>query len=169
MEVILVDRRDNEIGKEEKIKAHELGKLHRAFSIFIFNNKKQLILQKRSDNKYHSAGLWSNTCCSHPRPNKLLKEEAKKRLQEEMGFSTELKEIFSFIYKAPVNGLIEHEFDHVFIGQYDKDPNPNELEVSDWKWISLKDLEKDIRENPDNYTIWLKLSLRKVQDFLDNM
>jgi len=168
MEVILVDREDNEIGKEEKIKAHELGKLHRAFSIFIFNDKKQLMLQRRA-NKYHSGGLWSNTCCSHPRPNKDLKEEAKKRLQEEMGFTTELKEMFSFIYKAPVNGLIEHEYDHVFFGNYNDNPKPNKLEVSDWKWLSLKDLEKYTRENPDDYTIWLKLSLRKVQDVLDNM
>lgn len=160
--VILVDEKDNEIGVKEKMAAHVEGKLHRCFSIFIFNSKGQLLLQKRAKGKYHSGGLWTNTCCSHPRPNKNLKEEAEKRLKEEMGIECDLKEIFSFIYKAKVGNLIEHEFDHVFLGKFDGKPQPDEKEAEDWKWIEPEELRKDIKENPEKYTYWFKLILDRV-------
>lgn len=160
--VVLVDKSGKEIGKEEKLKAHREGKMHRAFSIFIFNKKRELLLQKRAESKYHSSGLWSNTCCSHPRTGFDLKEEAKKRLKEEMGIKADLKEIFSFIYKAKVGELIEHEFDYVFIGKFDGEPKPNEKEVADWKWLTEKELRKDIQKNPEKYTPWLKIILNKV-------
>ena len=164
MNVILIDENDNEIGVEEKITAHKKGNLHRAFSIFIFNSKKELLLQKRSDKKYHSPGLWSNTCCSHPQPGKDLKEEAENRLKQEMGISCKLKESFSFIYKIKFeNGLTEHEYDHVFIGGYNHDPKPNENEVSDWKWLSLDNLKEDISTNPEKYTYWLKECIDKFK------
>jgi isopentenyl-diphosphate delta-isomerase len=160
--VILVDKKDNQIGVEEKRKAHLKGKLHRAFSIFIFNKKGEILLQKRAKSKYHSAGLWSNTCCSHPGENQNLKEEAKRRLKEEMGIECDLKEIFSFIYKAKVGNLIEHEFDHVFLRKFNGNPRPNKYEVEDWKWINPLKLKKDIKENPERYTYWFKLILEKV-------
>lgn len=161
-DVILVNKKGEEIGKEEKLKVHREGKLHRAFSIFIFNKKGELLLQKRAKSKYHSSGLWSNTCCSHPRPEFPLQEEARRRLKEEMGIETDLKEIFSFIYKAKVGELIEHEFDYVFIGNFDGEPKPNKNEVEDWKWISQKELEKEIKENPNQFTPWLKKIYKRV-------
>lgn len=157
--VITVNKKDKEIGKEEKIKAHQEGKLHRAFSIFIFNEKGELLLQKRAESKYHSGGLWSNACCSHPRPGFDLKKEAKKRLKEEVGIKTTLKEVFSFIYKAKVGDLIEHEFDHVFVGKFNGDPKPNGKEVEEWRWINKRELKKDLKENPEKYTPWLKIIL----------
>lgn len=163
MDVILVDEKDNELGVMKKIKAHKEAKLHRAFSIFIFNSKKELLLQKRADNKYHSPGLWSNTCCSHPRPGKNLIEEAQRRLKEEMGFTCELKDVFSFIYKAEFfNGLTEYELDHVLIGYYNGNPEPNKDEASEWKWISLEELKRDRYNHPEKYTYWLRKSLDKV-------
>ncbi len=163
MDVILVDVNDTEIGVEEKITVHKKGKLHRAFSIFIFNSNKELLLQKRSMKKYHSAGLWSNTCCSHPQPNSNLKKEAEQRLKQEMGINCKLKKSFSFTYKIKFeNGLIENEFDHVFIGEFNGEPKPNKDEVCDWKWISLYELKKDIKKNPQNYTYWLKICLDKI-------
>jgi len=166
-EVILVDENDNEIGTEEKMKAHQEGKLHRAFSIFIFNSKGELLLQKRAKSKYHSGGLWSNTCCSHPMPGEALEKTVHRRLKEEMGFDCELKEIFSFTYKAKFdNGLIEHEYDHVFIGKFDGKPTPNPEEVDEWKWIDVEELKKGIQENPDNYTYWLKASIDKIIPYL---
>jgi len=168
MKIILVDDNDKQIGTEEKLKAHKEGKLHRAFSIFIFNSKNELLLQKRADFKYHSGGLWTNTCCSHPRPYKNIEEEAKKRLEEEMGIKVNLKKLFTFKYKSSfTNGLTEHEYDHVFIGRYDNDPVPNADEVSEWKWVSLKELKKDVKDNPDNYTEWLKICLDKVINNID--
>lgn len=156
-EVILVDENDNEIGVAEKIKAHREGALHRAFSIFIVNNKDELLIQKRSAIKYHSPSLWSNTCCSHPQKNEILEEAAHKRLMEEMGFDCPLKKLFSFQYKVEFdNGLIEHEIDHVFLGIYNHDPHPNEAEVSDWKWENMDVLKKKIDEHPQDYTFWLK-------------
>jgi len=162
--VALVDKKDREIGKEEKIKAHKEGKLHRAFSIFIFNKKGELLLQKRQTGKYHSPGLWSNTCCSHPRPGKDIKKEAERRLKEEMGIKANLKEVFSFIYKAKVGDLIEYEFDHVFFGKFDGKPKPNKKEVKDWKWQNLKDLKEDIKKNPQKYTPWLRIILTKYEN-----
>lgn len=162
--VILVNERDEKIGFEEKIKAHLKGKLHRAFSIFIFNKKGELLIQKRAQSKYHSGGLWSNTCCSHPRPNENLIAAAKRRLKEEMGIETELKEVFSLTYKSKVGSLIENEFDHVFIGNFNGKPLPNEKEVEDWKWIEIKSLKNDLEENPKNYTFWFKIILQKLLD-----
>ena len=162
--IILVDKNDNEIGFEEKLTAHQNGgKLHRAFSIFVFNKKEELLLQKRAKEKYHSALLWTNTCCSHPRTGEVLLAAAHRRLKEEMGFDCDLSEKFSFIYKINFeNGLSENEFDHVFFGKFDGEPKSNPEEVADWKWVSIKELKQDIKENPGEYTYWLKICLDKV-------
>ncbi|MFA5075094.1 MAG: isopentenyl-diphosphate Delta-isomerase [Candidatus Babeliales bacterium] len=161
--VILVDEKDNPVEKEEKIRAHELGLLHRAFSVFIFNSQHMLLLQKRAKTKYHSGGLWSNTCCSHPRPDEDIFMAAHRRLKEEMGFDTNLKEIFTFCYKANLdNNLIEHEYDHVFIGKFDGKPILNPEEAENYKWISLQELDKDIKENSSKYSFWLKSCLPGV-------
>ena len=161
--VILVDKKGREIGQEEKIKTHEQGKLHRAFSVFVFNSKNQLLLQKRAKNKYHSNGLWTNTCCSHPRPGETIEEAAHRRLREEMGFDCELKEAFSFIYKTPFsNGLTENEYDHVFLGKSDSIPIPNPEEVDDWRWVSIEKLKQDLRKRPDNYSYWFKKIIERV-------
>lgn len=168
--VILVDTEDNEIGTEEKMKAHIDNKLHRAISIFIFNDKRKLMLQKRNKNKYHSGGLWTNTTCSHPRPDETAIDAAHRRLKEEMGITTELKKIFTFIYHAEFdNGLHEHEFDHSFIGRYNDEPNLNREEAEDWKWISLEDLQKEIEKSPEKYTEWLKIAVPKLQNHLDSL
>lgn len=161
-EVILVDEQDNQIGKEEKIKAHKEAKLHRAFSILVFNRRGDWLLQKRAKTKYHSPCLWTNTCCSHPAPGEDLMEKAKKRLREEMGFKCPLKKSFSFIYKVKVGDLTEYEFDHVLLGKFSGNPRPNKEEADDWKWISLQELEKDIKENPQNYTPWFKIIFDRV-------
>lgn len=156
-QVILVDANDRQIGIAEKLQAHQLGQLHRAFSIFILNSQRQLLLQKRSKNKYHSGGLWTNTCCSHPRPEETLLDAAHRRLQEEMGLTCELHELFSFIYFAKLDrGLTEHEFDHVFVGFCDRPPILNPEEAEDWQWIDLQKLQVDINDNPDIYTYWLR-------------
>lgn len=161
--LILVDEHDNQIGTEEKLKAHVDGSLHRAFSIFIFNNKKELLLQKRAFTKYHCPGLWTNTCCSHPRPNETTMAAAHRRLQEEVGFNTDLQEIFSFIYNVPLsNGLIEHEFDHVFIGVYEGAIEPNPEEVDQTRWISHDALEFEVKNNPEAFTPWFLLCYSKV-------
>lgn len=166
-DVILVDENDCEIGLMDKLEAHQQGKLHRAFSIFIFNDKNQLLLQKRALNKYHSASLWTNTCCSHPENGESIEDAASRRLQEEMGFTTPLKFFKSFVYKAELaNGLFEHEFDHVFIGFYNANPIPNADEVSRWRYEDLKDLEKDLAANPSHYTVWLKIIFGEVKDFV---
>jgi len=163
--IILVDKKDNQIGVEEKIKAHLEGKLHRAFSIFLFNAKGEMLIQKRAKGKYHSGSLWSNACCSHPRPNQDIKQEAKTRLKEEMGIdydSKDLKEIFSFIYKAKLGDLIEYEFDHVFMGKFEGNPKPNKEEAEDWKWVNPEELKKDVKENPEKYTEWFRIILDRV-------
>ncbi len=161
--VVLVDPMGREIGTEEKLKAHREGKLHRAFSIFIFNTLGELLLQKRSETKYHSGGLWTNTCCSHPRLGESHYWEARRRLNEEMGFDCELTELFSFIYHAKLeNNLFEHELDHVFVGRYDGQPVPNPDEADDWKWMDIEKLKRDVGENPEHYTYWFKLILNCV-------
>ncbi len=162
--VVLVDENDNEIGTEEKIRAHENGgKLHRAFSIFIFNSKGEMLLQKRAKSKYHFSGLWTNTCCSHPRPEEATEEAAHRRLKEEMGFDTELKEVFTFTYKAESeSGLTEHELDHVFVGRFDGEPKPNPEEADDCKWVNVEGLQQDIKENPNKYSPWFKTALERV-------
>jgi len=160
--VILVDKDDNPIGKMEKLEAHEKALLHRAFSVFVFNDKEELMLQQRASSKYHSPGLWTNTCCSHQRFGESNIDAGKRRLMEEMGFSTDLEEITSFIYKAPFdNGLTEHELDHILVGHYSKAPNPNPDEVGDWKWMSIEDVKQDIKTNPQSYTAWFKIIFDK--------
>jgi isopentenyl-diphosphate delta-isomerase len=156
--VILVNENDEQIGTMPKLEAHEKAVLHRAFSVFIFNDKNELMLQQRAAHKYHSPLLWTNTCCSHQRVGETNIEAGKRRLQEEMGFVTELKDIISFIYKAPFdNGLTEHEYDHVLIGYYNNAPILNEDEVEDWKWMSIEAVKKDIALHPHDYTEWFKI------------
>lgn len=167
--VILVDERDNEIGQMEKLAAHESGDLHRALSVFLFNSKGELLLQQRAWAKYHSPGLWTNTCCSHPRPGESSKDAAIRRLQEEMGMSCEIEKAFDFIYRAEFeNGLIEHELDHVFIGSTDELPTINPEEVESWRYVSKESLIADIANNPDNYTVWFKICLPRVIDSFFN-
>jgi isopentenyl-diphosphate delta-isomerase len=163
-ELILVDLSDNPIGYLGKTETHELGLLHRAFSVFIFNDKNELLLQQRALNKYHSGGLWTNSCCSHPRKNETTLQSAERRLMEEMGISTSLKKNFDFIYKATFdNALIEHEFDHVFFGTYNLPPIINTDEVMDWKYESLNNIKTDMQKNPNNYTAWFKICFDEVQ------
>lgn len=160
--VILVNEADTEIGQMAKLEAHQKGILHRAFSLFIFNSKGELLLQKRALHKYHSPGLWTNTCCSHQRAGESNIEAGKRRLGEEMGISCELKDIFSFIYKASFeNGLTEHELDHVMVGHYETNPILNKEEVMDYKWLSLQDLKMDIDKHPERYTAWFKIILNE--------
>lgn len=160
--IILVDEKDRETGTEEKMKAHREGKLHRAFSIFLFNSQGEMLLQRRAKSKYHCGSLWSNTCCSHPRKGEMLESAAHRRLMEEMGIDCEIKEVFSFIYSAKFeNGLIENELDHVFIGRFDGEPKPNPEEVDECKWVSIIELMNDVNENPKSYTPWFKIILGK--------
>jgi len=161
--VILVDSDDHEIGIAEKLRTHREGALHRAFSIFVFNSKGELLLQKRAKGKYHSAGLWTNTCCGHPRPNENRRDAARRRLKEEMGIDCELAEIFSFVYRAALSsGLIEHEYDYVFFGNHDGEPAPNPEEAEDWKWVEMEQLKADLKSNPHAYTFWLAACLDRV-------
>jgi len=167
-EVILVNTNNEIQGYMEKMEAHEKGLLHRAFSVFIFNSYGELLLQKRDINKYHSGGLWTNTCCSHPRKNETFIEAAKRRLFEEMGLRCELKETFSFIYKANLdNDLIEHELDQVFFGNTDQKPSLNNEEVMDYKYIKPNQLLIDINNDPDTYTEWLKISFKQVYKLIN--
>ncbi len=166
-QVILVDEQDNPIGLMEKMEAHRKALLHRAFSVFVFNDKGELMLQQRAEEKYHSPLLWTNTCCSHQRDKETNIEAGKRRLKEEMGFVCELKNIFSFVYKAPFdNGLTEHEFDHVMIGFYNEYPKINEKEVNDFKWVLLEDIKNNIQQNPQEYTEWFKIIFNKSYDIL---
>jgi len=156
--VILVDENDQEIGSMEKQEAHEKGLLHRAFSVFVFNENKELLLQQRALTKYHSAGLWTNTCCSHPRIGETIEQAAHRRLTEEMGFDCELITKTSFIYKAAFeNGLTEHEFDHVLVGNFNGEISFNPTEVKNFKWINLEELQIDLLQNNQNYTAWFKI------------
>jgi isopentenyl-diphosphate Delta-isomerase len=158
--VILVDRQDTEIGSEEKLKTHQAGLLHRAFSILIFNSKRELLLQKRADTKYHTPDLWTNTCCSHPRPEEVLDKAVHRRLMEEMGFDCDLSEIFSLIYKVDFGDkLCEHEYNHVFVGTYEGEVNPSPEEVSDFKWVAMGPLQEDISSHPEDYAPWFKIIL----------
>lgn len=165
--VILVDVQDNQLGLMDKMEAHEKGLLHRAFSVFVFNSKNELMLQQRSDKKYHSGGLWTNTCCSHPRLGETLMEAAQRRMMEEMGFTCELSYEFSFIYKAQLdNNLIEHELDHVFFGFYDGLPHLNTEEAKAWKYLSIDRIKNDIQKNPQHYTAWFKIIFNRVEKHL---
>ena len=162
-QVILVDSRNRELGAMDKTEAHQRGILHRALSIFIFNSKGELLMHRRAMGKYHSSGLWSNTCCSHPRPGEKVADAANRRLQEEMGMKAGLTELFYFIYKAELeNGLYEHEADHVFVGKTDADPKPDKNEVMEWKWMDVTAISADMDANPTNYTIWFQLIFKDV-------
>jgi len=169
--VILVDEDDNPSGSCEKLRAHELGLLHRAFSIFIFNNKQELLLQKRHADKYHSAGLWSNTCCSHPRPGESTETASLRRLREETGIDCPVTEAFVFHYRARLEGsdLVENEIDHVFKGYYEGPVSYDNEEIEEVKWIGRDDLLRDLRENPGNYTIWFKIIIDKVLAYMESL
>jgi isopentenyl-diphosphate delta-isomerase len=167
--VILVDINDNPIGLMNKLEAHEKAVLHRAFSVFILNDKNELMLQQRAHRKYHSPLLWTNTCCSHQRENETNIQAGTRRLQEEMGFETELKEMFHFIYKAPFdNGLTEHELDHVMLGYYNDLPKINEDEVESWKWMKIEDVKNDMITKPDLYTVWFKIIFEEFYHHFDD-
>ena len=156
--VILVNEKDEPIGLMPKLEAHQKAVLHRAFSVFILNQNNEIMLQQRAEHKYHSPLLWTNTCCSHQREGETNIQAGQRRLFEEMGFVTELKELFHFIYKAPFdNGLTEHELDHVMIGRFDSEPKINPEEVASWKWMTIDTVKNDMENNPELYTIWFKI------------
>lgn len=166
--VILVNEKDEQIGLMPKMEAHEKALLHRAFSVFVFNEKNELMLQQRALSKYHSPGLWTNTCCSHQREGESNLDAGKRRLMEEMGFVTPLTEKMSFIYKAPFdNGLTEHELDHIMVGYFNAEPNINNAEVEAWKWMSLEAVKTDIKKQPDLYTAWFKIIFDKFYQFIN--
>jgi len=161
--LILVDDQDREIGTETKSIIHQQGLLHRAFSIFLFNQQGEMLLQKRADSKYHSAGLWTNACCSHPNVRENLDAAAQRRLKEELGISTPLKELFTFTYRAEFgNGMIEHEFDHVFVGNYTGDLLVNPTEISDWRYVNMRSLQRSVNESPEQFTIWFRLAFPRI-------
>lgn len=167
--VILVTENDEPIGLMPKMEAHEKAALHRAFSVFILNDKNQVMLQQRAGDKYHSPLLWTNTCCSHQREGESNIEAGNRRLYEEMGIKTELKELFSFIYKAPFeNGLTEHELDHVMIGYHNEEPSINKSEVESWKWVDIDQIKLDMEVNPDIYTVWFKIIFDKFYHYLES-
>lgn len=166
--VILVNEFDEQIGLMPKMEAHEKALLHRAFSVFIFNDANELMLQQRAFDKYHSPGLWTNTCCSHQREGESNIEAGKRRLQEEMGFVVDLQESISFIYKAPFdNGLTEHEFDHILIGKYNKKPYVNAHEVANWKWMPIEEVKNDMLMHPEIYTEWFKIIFEKFYQHIN--
>jgi isopentenyl-diphosphate delta-isomerase len=157
-EVILVDENDNPIGTMEKMEAHRKGLLHRAFSILVFNSKGQLLLQKRSPKKYHSGGLWTNTCCSHPRPGEDIQNALRRKLKQEMGIDVTPEFSHKFIYKTKLeNNLTEHEYDHVYVGRYDGEPDINHDEVEEWRFEDLFRLKESIEKSPEDFTYWFKL------------
>lgn len=166
--MILVNENDEPLGTMAKMEAHEKAVLHRAFSVFVMNDRGETMLQRRAADKYHSPLLWTNTCCSHQREGETNIVSGKRRLMEEMGFDTELEELFSFIYKAPLdNGLTEHELDHVMIGRFEGEPKVNLNEVADWKWMKPFDIKNDIEKNPDEYTVWFKIIFDKFYDHIN--
>ena len=163
MEVILVNEQDVQVGTMKKMQAHQEGLLHRAFSIFIFNHKGEMLLQQRAVGKYHSPDLWSNACCSHPMPGEETAAAAHRRLQEELGFDTDLTHQFHFIYKVQFdNGLTEHEFDHVFVGYHDGNISPNSLEVKDYCFMKMEDIENSLHSHPHKYSVWFKIAFEKL-------
>ena len=169
-QLILVDAEDRVLGVGEKLRTHLEGALHRAFSVFIFDRRGRLLMQKRAAAKYHSAGLWSNTACGHPRPGEATREAARRRLREEMGLDCELRRAFEFLYRAEVGGaLVEHEYDHVFVGEYEGDPAPDPAEVEDWRWVSMGELRRGLNEEPQRYSAWLKLAIEgdRWRDFFE--
>ena len=165
--LILVDEHDVPLGTVEKMEAHEKALLHRAFSVFIFNSKGEMLLQQRAPGKYHSGGLWTNACCSHPYDGQETLAAAEKRLQEEMGFTVPLTKAFAFVYKAPFdNGLTEHEYDHVFTGKYDGEIFPNKDEVADFRYLTLDEIKVLLLQHPEQYTIWFKIAFPKLENYL---
>lgn len=167
-QVILVNEKDEPIGLMPKMQAHEEALLHRAFSVFVLNDKNEIMLQQRAAGKYHSPLLWTNTCCSHQREGETNIQAGKRRLQEEMGFSVELKELFSFIYKAPFdNGLTEHELDHVMVGYSNNAPAINKEEVEDWKWMGIEAVKEDMQQQPGIYTEWFKIIFDKFYHYIE--
>jgi isopentenyl-diphosphate delta-isomerase len=166
-QVVLVDKAGNEIGCADKISVHVNGTMHRAFSIFVFSSQGKLLIQQRNRSKYHTPGLWSNTCCSHPRPGEALAQAVQRRLAEEMGFVCDLAEIFSCSYELQLdNKMIEHELNHVFIGYYDGDPVPDPAEVEDWRWQTLQNLGGEVSRSPGSFTPWFKLIMQDYDSFL---
>ena len=167
--VILVNNEDEQIGLMPKLEAHEKALLHRAFSVFVLNSNNEIMLQQRAHHKYHSPLLWTNTCCSHQREGESNTQAGTRRLFEEMGFKTDLKELFHFIYKAPFdNGLTEHELDHVMIGYYDEKPEINPEEVEAWKWMTIEEVKSDMLLQPEIYTVWFKIIFDEFYHFLEN-
>jgi isopentenyl-diphosphate Delta-isomerase len=167
--VILVNENDEQIGLMPKMEAHEKALLHRAFSVFILNSNNEIMLQQRAAQKYHSPLLWTNTTCSHQRQGETNIQAGTRRLREEMGFETELKELFSFIYKAPFdNGLTEHELDHVMIGYYNDEPNINREEAESWKWMSIENVREDMQLHPELYTVWFKIIFDEFYHYLED-
>jgi isopentenyl-diphosphate delta-isomerase len=167
-QVILVNEQDEPIGLMGKMEAHEKAVLHRAFSVFVLNDQHEVMLQQRAAHKYHSPLLWTNTCCSHQRAGETNIEAGTRRLSEEMGFTTELKELFHFIYKAPFdNGLTEHELDHVMVGRYNDVPEINPEEVASWKWMSIEDIQSDMKSHPEAYTVWFKIIFDEFYHYLE--
>ncbi|MFN4197994.1 MAG: isopentenyl-diphosphate Delta-isomerase [Flavobacterium sp.] len=167
-QVILVNEQDEPIGLMGKMEAHEKAVLHRAFSVFVLNDQNEVMLQQRAAHKYHSPLLWTNTCCSHQRAGETNIEAGTRRLTEEMGFTTELKELFHFIYKAPFdNGLTEHELDHVMVGRYNGVPEINPEEVASWKWMSIEDIKSDMKSHPEAYTVWFKIIFDEFYHYLE--
>ena len=168
-EVILVNELDEPIGLMPKLEAHQKAVLHRAFSVFVLNDQNEIMLQQRAHHKYHSPLLWTNTCCSHQRNGETNIEAGSRRLFEEMGFQTDLKELFHFIYIAPFdNGLTEHELDHVMIGYYNGSPNINPEEVEDWKWMKIEDVKTDMVVNAAIYTVWFKIIFDEFYHYLED-
>lgn len=166
-QVILVTPEDQVIGTMPKLEAHEKAELHRAFSVFVLNDKGETMLQQRAAHKYHSPLLWTNTCCSHQRLGETNIEAGKRRLREEMGFETDLRELFSFIYKAPFdNGLTEHELDHVLLGYYSGSPEINPEEVAAWKWMGLEEIRQDLEDSPEQYTAWFRIIFNRFYEYI---
>ena len=164
-EVILVNEADEEVGTMEKMEAHQKALLHRAFSVFLFNNRSEMLLQQRAMCKYHSGGLWTNACCSHPRPGETVEAAASRRTKEELGIEPVIHKAFSFTYRAAFdNGLTEHEFDHVFVGRFDGSLFPDPNEVSDTCYLSIEDIRKDLTEHPSKYTEWFKIAFQQVEE-----
>jgi len=158
--VILVNEKDEPIGSMDKLEVHQKGLLHRAFSVFVFNDAGQLLLQRRASDKYHSANLWTNTCCSHPYPQENTLDAARRRLKEEMGIDIDLKKKFDFIYRAKLdNDLTEHEFDHVYVGRYNEQPTLNHAEASEYRWVGIRELKNEIKLQPEEFTEWLKIAI----------
>jgi isopentenyl-diphosphate delta-isomerase len=165
--VILVDKDDNELGTMEKMEAHQKGYLHRAFSVLIYNSKGEMLLQKRARKKYHSGGLWTNACCSHPAPDETMQLATQRRIKEELGIDLIPEFSHKFIYRAELdNSLVEHEFDHVYVAKFDGQPSVDANEIEDWKFVAVADLKEDVRNNPDRYTPWFKLIME--QDFFEH-